>query len=207
MTPRIKLIVKPQHSWDDWVSQDRLRKLTDENKELASNLKKDMDALRNRNAKPSVSHKKKIPGTDSSARGSEERHSSAAAGVPPRGQKRNRDWETEKVCFYSMPLDSPVESVMRSLLHSEFATSQDEWSQIVCVAIVPSPIIYILHKIPSLRRPTNSFPVLSIGNHSSLQFSSYHCCYESSAPFRFCSQSTTGGHVSYAPICPHPRAR
>lgn len=99
MAPRIKLIVKSQRSWDDWVSQDRLRKLTDENKELASNLKKDMDALRNRNAKPSVSHKKKVVGTDSSLRGSEERHSSVAAAVPPRGQKRNRDWETEKVCF------------------------------------------------------------------------------------------------------------
>ena len=28
-------------SWDDWVPQDRLRKFNEENKELASNLKKE----------------------------------------------------------------------------------------------------------------------------------------------------------------------
>lgn len=82
-----------QRSWDDWVPQDRLRKLTDENKELASNLKKEMEAQR-RAAKPPMSTvasgKKRAFGSDlagSSARGSEERSS-----VPlSRGIKRTRD--------------------------------------------------------------------------------------------------------------------
>lgn len=85
-------------SWDDWVPEDRLRKLTEENKELAKNLKKEMDSLRQRAAPKTTttSSKKKIPGSDlSSARGSEERNSSVPA--TGRGQKRGRDYEIEKV--------------------------------------------------------------------------------------------------------------
>ncbi|SLM33405.1 histone acetylase complex subunit [Lasallia pustulata] len=87
-----------KNTWDDWVPQDRLRKLTDENKELAQNLKKEMDALRHRTAPPkapATSIKKKAAGSDlSSGRGSEERHSSLPA--TGRGQKRGRDYEIEK---------------------------------------------------------------------------------------------------------------
>ena len=86
-------------SWDDWVPQDRLRKFSDENKELAQSLKKEMDALRQRTA-PKVSAafgKKKNASSDlSSTRGSEERNSSVP--VTGRGQKRGRDFEIEKVC-------------------------------------------------------------------------------------------------------------
>lgn len=84
--------------WDDWVPEDRLRKLTDDNKELAKNLKKEMDSLRQRAAPKAAttSSKKKIAGSDlSSARGSEERNSSVPA--TGRGQKRGRDYEIEKV--------------------------------------------------------------------------------------------------------------
>ena len=81
--------------WDDWVPQERLRKFTEENKELASNLKKDMDAHRRAaSGKPaSVSTKKRPFGSDlaSSARGSEDR--SSAAPQPPRGTKRGREIE------------------------------------------------------------------------------------------------------------------
>ncbi|KAI9820690.1 MAG: Esa1p-associated factor [Pycnora praestabilis] len=92
--------------WDDWVPQDRLRKLSDENKELAANLKKEMDALRARTAPKATtsSSKKKALGSDlSSTRGSEERHSSAQAGAGPRGQKRGRDFEIEKVGSPELP--------------------------------------------------------------------------------------------------------
>ena len=84
--------------WDDWVNEARLRKLTEENKELAQNLKKDLDSQRRPAApKPAVnSSKKKAAGSDlSSTRGSEERHSSVPA--MGRGQKRGRDYEIEKV--------------------------------------------------------------------------------------------------------------
>lgn len=92
-------------SWDDWVSQERIRKLTDENKELAANLRKDMDAQRRATSgKPSIASatKKRGLGSDapgSSARGSEDR-SSVAPPPPPRGTKRAREIEgIDKVCF------------------------------------------------------------------------------------------------------------
>lgn len=91
-------------SWDDWVSQERIRKLTDENKELAANLRKDMDAQRRAaSGKPSLtSTKKRGLGSDapgSSARGSEDR-SSVAPPPPPRGTKRAREIEgIDKVGF------------------------------------------------------------------------------------------------------------
>lgn len=81
--------------WDDWVPQERLRKLSEENKELASNLKKDMDAQRRAaSGKPPLTSMKKRPyGSDltSSARGSEDRSSAVPPG--PRGTKRGRDIE------------------------------------------------------------------------------------------------------------------
>ncbi|KAF2214604.1 hypothetical protein CERZMDRAFT_110225 [Cercospora zeae-maydis SCOH1-5] len=67
-----------KNTWDDWVPQERLRKFTDENKELAQNLKKDMDAQRR-------------AASGISARGSEDR--SSVAPPPPRGTKRSRDVE------------------------------------------------------------------------------------------------------------------
>jgi len=92
-------------SWDDWVSQERIRKLTDENKELAANLRKDMDAQRRATSgKPSIASatKKRGLGSDapgSSARGSEDR-SSVAPPPPPRGTKRAREIEgIDKVGF------------------------------------------------------------------------------------------------------------
>ncbi|SMQ46382.1 unnamed protein product [Zymoseptoria tritici ST99CH_1A5] len=65
-----------KNTWDDWVPQERVRKLNDENKELATNLRKDMEAQRRANT----------------ARGSEDR-SSAVPPPPPRGTKRGRDIE------------------------------------------------------------------------------------------------------------------
>lgn len=122
MTSSIKLTLRPPRPrWDDWVPQDRLRKLTDENKELAQNLKKEMDALRQRTAPPkaiTTSTKKKAAGSDlSSGRGSEERHSSLPA--TGRGQKRGRDYEIEKVggppeFASSSPLNSSSLSTLSS---------------------------------------------------------------------------------------------
>lgn len=81
-----------KNTWDDWVPEDRLRKLSPENRELANNLRHEMlAAQRAARAQPPPA-KKKIQG---STRGSEERQTSASAPLP-RGQKRLRDNDLEK---------------------------------------------------------------------------------------------------------------
>lgn len=87
------------------MPQDRLRKLNDENRELAKNLKKEMDSLRQRASTKAIatSSKKKAAGSDlSSTRGgSEERNSSVPA--TGRGQKRGRDFDFDKVGKVTSP--------------------------------------------------------------------------------------------------------
>ena len=88
--------------WDDWVPQDRVRKFTDENKELAAQLHNQMKMLQSK-APKSVGKgqgKRGANGSDfSSARGSEERGSVAAA--PGRGgPRRNRDYDLEHVSTF-----------------------------------------------------------------------------------------------------------
>ncbi|KAK4135666.1 hypothetical protein BT67DRAFT_355466, partial [Trichocladium antarcticum] len=90
-------------SWDDWVPQDRVRKFTDENKDLASQLLAQFKMLQSGKA---AKQSKKVgggggagraTGSDmSSARGSEERTASAAAATG-RGPRRARDYELEQV--------------------------------------------------------------------------------------------------------------
>jgi hypothetical protein len=82
-------------SWDDWVPQDRLRKFTEENLELAKNLKKEIDRVnqmsRSTGGRPTASTKsRKGPG---SARPSEERSTPQQIA----GKKRVRDADTERV--------------------------------------------------------------------------------------------------------------
>lgn len=102
-------------SWDDWVPQDRVRKFTDENKELAAQLHNQMKLLQQK-APKSVGKgqgKRGANGSDfSSARGSEERTGSVAAAPGRGGPRRNRDYDLEHVskfpslCFPL--LSSPV---------------------------------------------------------------------------------------------------
>jgi hypothetical protein len=96
MDPHV--LIHYRSSWDDWVNQDRMRKNTEENRELQRNLKAEFD-MANRKptaAKSVTSSRKKAMGSDlSSGRGSEDRHSSVPAGG--RGTKRGRDNEIEKV--------------------------------------------------------------------------------------------------------------
>lgn len=81
------------HSWDDWVLEDRLRKATEENRELAANLRREVEAAaRQKNAKPTA--KKRAMSDRSSVRDSEERGNS----VPGRASKRARgETDIEKV--------------------------------------------------------------------------------------------------------------
>jgi mortality factor 4-like protein 1 len=88
-------------SWDDWVSQDRVRKFTDENKELASQLTQQSRQLQlGKNAAKQASKKGtgKANGSEmGSARGSEERAAGATAAATGRGPRRTRDYDLEHV--------------------------------------------------------------------------------------------------------------
>lgn len=93
---RVQTLTSHFNSWDDWVPQDRLRKFTEENRELASTLRRDAEAaFRHRTGQKPLSRKR---GGSDSGRGSEERQSS----VPARGNKRGRDNEIEKVRVHDL---------------------------------------------------------------------------------------------------------
>ncbi|GAB1216210.1 MRG-domain-containing protein [Aspergillus floccosus] len=109
-----------KNTWDDWVPQDRLRKFTEENRELATTLRREAEAaFRQKSTKASA---KKRGGSDrSSARGSEERQMSVSA----RGTKRGRDNDIEKEDnFYTRP---SVRIVMPDNLKSLLV---DDWENV-----------------------------------------------------------------------------
>ncbi|KAF4126357.1 mortality factor 4-like protein 1 [Geosmithia morbida] len=81
-----------KNTWDDWVLVDRIRPLDDEHRALASQLHAQ---LKNSMQKTAKQPKKALKtGATDSARGSEERASSAAQGG--RGGRRGKDWELEQ---------------------------------------------------------------------------------------------------------------
>jgi mortality factor 4-like protein 1 len=82
-----------KNTWDDWVLADRIRPLDQEHKELAAQLHAQLKHNLQKNAKQPKKPLK--PGTSESARGSEERGSSAVQGA--RGGRRGKDWELEQV--------------------------------------------------------------------------------------------------------------
>ncbi|KAL9101435.1 MAG: hypothetical protein Q9163_003307 [Psora crenata] len=82
-----------KNTWDDWVPADRLRKFTEENKQLAQSLKGQMDDLRRASA-PKSTKKKAAESDFSSTRDSEDRQLSIAG--TGRGLKRGRDCDAEK---------------------------------------------------------------------------------------------------------------
>ncbi|KFY55570.1 hypothetical protein V496_06963 [Pseudogymnoascus sp. VKM F-4515 (FW-2607)] len=92
-----------KNTWDDWVPQDRVRKFTEENKQLAAQLHEQMKALQGKpapSASKSAKSKGRANGSDfSSARGSEERGSMAAQGGG-RAPRRLRDYDLEQ---YALP--------------------------------------------------------------------------------------------------------
>lgn len=79
-------------TWDDWVPQDRIRKLNDENRELAAQLNQQARASMQKKSGPAKKTGLKNGSDFSSARGSEER-SGAAATMSGRGRKRDFDLE------------------------------------------------------------------------------------------------------------------
>ncbi|KAM7208498.1 histone acetylase complex subunit [Naviculisporaceae sp. PSN 640] len=101
-------------SWDDWVPEDRVRKFTDENRELASTLAQQSKALKTSTKSGGAKGKggggrgAGAAGSDlSSARGSEERTAGTTT-QNARGPRRARDFELETVSifFFSFFLSS-----------------------------------------------------------------------------------------------------
>lgn len=96
-------------SWDDWVTADRIRKFTDDNKQLASQLRAQA-TMRTQGHHPhgkggagALASAKKAGGPTgkagsemSSARGSEER-AAGSSSFAGRGPRRGRDYELESV--------------------------------------------------------------------------------------------------------------
>ena len=97
-------------SWDDWVPQDRIRKLNDENKDLAQQLLAQYKQLQSgKTAKqPKGKGGRGGPGGSdlSSARGSEERTGAAGGGGSStqnnRNPRRARDFDLETVSVFSL---------------------------------------------------------------------------------------------------------
>lgn len=84
------------------MPQDRVRKFTDENKELAAQLTEQMRALQRKQTSSAKAAKKgnRVNGSDfGSARGSEERNMSTAP--QGRGPRKNRDYDLENVSAHS----------------------------------------------------------------------------------------------------------
>ncbi|OQV04804.1 RNA binding activity-knot of a chromodomain-containing protein [Cladophialophora immunda] len=83
-----------KNTWDDWVPQDRLRKPTEDNRELAAHLRQ--QAILKANPKMAGKTRRGQGSEIGSGRGSEERTSSVPA-AGGRGSKRARDNDLEKV--------------------------------------------------------------------------------------------------------------
>ncbi|EEQ84944.1 Esa1p-associated factor [Blastomyces dermatitidis] len=127
-----------KNTWDDWVLQDRLRKATEENRELAATLRRDVEASMRQRTKQSSAKRRR--GSDmSSNRNSEERHSS----TPARGTKRSRDAEIEKEeHFNARP---SIRIVMPDTLK---ALLVDDWENITKnMQLVPLPAKVPVNKI------------------------------------------------------------
>ncbi|KAL9002320.1 MAG: hypothetical protein Q9188_004743 [Gyalolechia gomerana] len=100
-----------KNTWDDWVENDRLRKLNDENREIAQALKRQYLESTQKTTKSTASKRKGLPSDLGSTRGSEERNASAPA--TGRGQKRGRNADLDEVGESDF-LDSDVELPMEN---------------------------------------------------------------------------------------------
>ena len=84
-------------SWDEFVPADRLRKMNEENLRLQKELNDNTKPSKRTNPTPNSKAGMKM----SSKAGSEDLPGSSG-NLPPRGQKRGRELEIEKVCTLSI---------------------------------------------------------------------------------------------------------
>ncbi|RKF75432.1 Chromatin modification-related protein eaf3 [Golovinomyces cichoracearum] len=115
-----KSIIKDgRKRWDDWILQDRVRKFTEANKELATQLQYQVKASKSGQQKMSASKSGKrvtggrgaVPSSGlSSTRGSEERNASVPLSQSARAPRRNRDYDVETVSgvdFFTLSFSWP----------------------------------------------------------------------------------------------------
>ncbi|KAK4228317.1 MRG-domain-containing protein [Podospora fimiseda] len=143
-------------SWDDWVPQDRVRKFTEENKDLAAQLLAQYKTLQaGKNANKST--RKGGPsgsggaggraggGSDmSSARGSEERtHGGTTTATGRAGQRRARDFDLEhEDNFHTRPsIKLPMADHLKAML-------VDDWENVTkSMQLVPLPHVHPANEI------------------------------------------------------------
>ncbi|KAL2293592.1 hypothetical protein FJTKL_05455 [Diaporthe vaccinii] len=119
-------------TWDDWVPQDRIRKLNDENRELAAQLNQQARTSMQKKSGPAKKAGLKNGSDFSSARGSEER-SGAAATLSGRGRKRDFDLENDE-SFHARP---SIKLVMTDVLKGILV---DDWEHVTKDSqLVPLP--------------------------------------------------------------------
>ncbi|KAH9893838.1 MRG-domain-containing protein [Xylariomycetidae sp. FL2044] len=112
-----------KNSWDDTVTHDRLRKFTEDNKQLAAQLN-NQARMRQQGAKGGKKGAKATGSELSSARGSEER-AAGTSSFGGRGPRRGRDYELESEDnFHSTPT---VKTFLPDLLKAFLV---DDWENI-----------------------------------------------------------------------------
>ncbi|KAK0706374.1 MRG-domain-containing protein [Lasiosphaeria miniovina] len=111
-------------SWDDWVFQDRVRKFSEENKDLASQLLNQFRNLQSGKTTKGLKKALRANGSDlGSARGSEER-TAAATTQSGRGPRRARDFDLEHDAFHSRPsIKLPMPDHLKAML-------VDDWENV-----------------------------------------------------------------------------
>ncbi|KAF1829982.1 NuA4 histone acetyltransferase complex, Eaf3/MRG15 subunit [Decorospora gaudefroyi] len=149
-----------KNTWDDWVPEDRLRKLSEENRILATALRAEMlAAQRAARAQPAPSKKK----AQGSTRGSEERQSSVTAA--PRGQKRVRDNDLEKEEMFQNKLAVRIymPDRLKSLLVDDWENITKNLQLVQLPSAHPAGVIldeYLKHAIDTGNRTSTERDIL-----------------------------------------------
>ena len=117
------------YRWDDWVPQDRLRKLSEDNLQLAKDLRKEMTNMH---------QEKKAAAKKPSKAARESTRTTSSPAPQPASKKRNRDQDTEKEEVYetSLRIELNLPDMVASIL-------VDDWENVtkhLQLPLVPSPI-------------------------------------------------------------------
>ncbi|RYC61353.1 hypothetical protein CHU98_g4855 [Xylaria longipes] len=147
-------------SWDDWVTHDRIRKFTEDNKQLATQLAQ--ARTRPPGSKGGKKGAKATGSEMSSARGSEER-AAASSSFAGRGPRRGRDYELETDKSTSLVYALPSKRVqlrlhLYSSSHPGFLRTGYKPQETILLlpydnsgaGLCESPGISCAHKVPAI---------------------------------------------------------
>ncbi|KAH8599130.1 MRG-domain-containing protein [Bisporella sp. PMI_857] len=124
-----------KNTWDDWVPQDRVRKFTDENKELAAQLHNQMKSLQQKGPKALAGKKGVKNGSEfGTPRGSEERNAGTTQTGRGRGRNaRDMDLESEEAFLHRPSVKIPIPDHIKAML-------VDDWENVTKnLQLVPLP--------------------------------------------------------------------